>query len=256
MNMKRLSIALIISSLLTTNAVVARETNISMDNCSIKLNHDLSISEQHIRVLDNDQTIIDIYNDELVFYRGEKIDLNSKQQRLISDYSYNLRNSTDEFLSITADALDLASEGVNMAFSKLGNRDIDIGIKDLKDDILDKYVKNNGELLLTKGNVSISSDDGQAYEKAIEEAVEDAIPSIIGAVLYNVGAAMMTGDTEFEELENLGEEIEQQIEHKAQKLEQRADYLCEQLKQVDAIEQELVRSDKRFEYLDVINLNN
>ena len=246
------------SSLLATalaSSSAFAHIDVSTDQCDVELNYDLSISPKHIRIIDNDQTIIDIYNDEVLFIKGDQVSLTSDQQQLVGRYAENIRQSIPEAAEIATEAVGVAYEGIRAAIgSKVDLSETEEKFELVKARINEKFNSETGHYRFSQGNLSTNSDNKE-IEAMVEDVVEEVIPKLIGSLMMNIGSAMAGGETSFKDLENLGDKIEKEVEARAEVLEYKANAFCSRLKEVDKIEQELVAQNDNFGHFNLLKIN-
>lgn len=237
--------------LLSTTTVFAHETNFSSDSCDIDLNAGLRINKDLIEFTKNNKSLYKIINNDTLIVNGETVELNDYQQSLVTEYSSSIRAVLPEVKEIAFDAIDIAAEGVNLAFNELLGEDNEIGeeltthLYGIRDEVDERfnsekefYIDENGEL----------DDDffGEEFEQRIESVVEDTIQNSLGSLLIAVGQEMLFagGDMDAFEarMENFGEQIERDIEYRAEKLEKRGEELCSAVYKIDGIETQLSQS--------------
>lgn len=249
----RIKASLLATALVSSSAFAHIE--VSTDQCDIKLNYDLSISPQHIRIIDNDQTMIDIYKDEVLFVKGEQITLTASQQELVSDYAANIRQSVPEVAHIATEAIGVAYEGISAAIgSKVDLSETRAKFSSIEEKISAKFNNESGHYRFNQGNFGTNSDNKE-IEMMVEGVVEEMLPKLIGSLMMNIGSAMAGGETSFKDLENLGEKIEHEVEARAEVLEQKAKAFCGRLKQVDEMEKDLVAQNSDFRYFNLLKVN-
>jgi hypothetical protein len=250
--MRKIKLALIASAIFAANAF-AVDVDFE-DQCNVELNYDLTITPKHILIKDNDETIADIYNNNVLFIRGEQVDLNDMQTKWLTDYSTSLRTSVPEVAEIAVEAVEVAFEGINSALGRFSDMSSTrVKFDELKDRINQKFNEQEGYYSFKNGNFTSDIDD-ETIDDMVEEIVEDMVPSIIGNLLANIGTAIASGETSFEELDNLDEEIEAAIEERVEVIEVKAQRFCDKLKRVDDIEASLVASNNKLIYLDLISI--
>jgi hypothetical protein len=241
--------------LLNSAPTYAHSGQVNIDSCDIKLNHDLSISPDHIRVIEDSQTVIDIYQDNMVFYKGNEVELTPSQQQIVVEYSKAIRSSIPEVVDIAVDAIGIAYDAIEVSLGRFGDlSDNKVKFEEMQRLIKEKYHSQNGHFNFKNGDLNIDIEENGELEHLIEEVVEDALPSIIGGVLANIGSAIASGDTEFSDLDRLGDDIDKEIELRAEEIEIKADAFCHNIKAVDDMEEKLVAMDTRFQYLDVLTV--
>ncbi|MDG1751588.1 MAG: DUF2884 family protein [Thalassotalea sp.] len=247
--------------LLSTTTVFAHDTSFSSDSCDIDLNAGLRINKDLIEFTKNNKPLYKIMNNEILIVDGKEIKLNDYQQSLVFEYSTNIRAVLPEVKEIAVDAIEIAVEGVNLAFNELLGEGNDVGqeltthlhsIRNEVDQRFDSekefYIDENGEL----------EDDffGEDFEQRIETVVEETIQNSLGSLLIAVGQEMLFagGDMDAFEtrMESFGERIERDIEVRAEKLEKRGESLCHAVYKIDGIETQLSQSISELSGFNVI----
>jgi hypothetical protein len=248
------ALSLLVSALLLMNASNAFAHDDHENQCNLSLNNDLSVTPEHIRILEDDETLVDIYKDNILFIKGEQMQLNDKQQKMIVEYSASIRNALPEVTQIAVDAVGLAFEGLNVALGELVDMDDhEDKFKLLQQKINDKYQGSEGSYSITKGDFNIEIDD-EEIDVLVEDLVEGMVPSLIGGLISGIGQAIASGEDIDIELDDIGEKVEREIEAKAELIEVRADAFCKKMKIVDKLEQKLVDSNSDFEDLDLLEI--
>lgn len=250
------NISLVSAAVLSTPAfsnIHMDNVNINTDQCDITLNYDLTISPDHILIIEDDETMIDIYNDKMLFIRGEKVELTSKQQAMVTNYAESIRNTVPEVSKIAVEAISIAYEGINAAFGEhIDTSSTREKFIELEQKISDKYGSHNGHYRFSQGNFNTNIEDDEV-DQLVQDLMQDIVPQLIGGIMANVTKAMISGNSDFSEFENIGDKVELEIESRADELEQRAEAFCYSLKEVDELEQDLVASNNQFIYFDLLS---
>ncbi|MDC2887896.1 DUF2884 family protein [Psychrosphaera algicola] len=227
-----------------------------MDNhCDLELNNALTITPKHILIKNEDETLIDIYDDKMVFVRGDLIELDSKQQKLVTEYAASLRAAIPDIGEIAIEAVDIAFQGIQAAFGQMPeNSKLSSKFDEIKTKIKDKYESEDSHYSFSNGEFNHQI-DGSGIDESVEELMEDMIPSLIGGLISNIGNSIANGESSFSDLDNLDDRIEQEIESRADEIEIKANKFCEKLKLVDKMEDELTASNSKFANFDLIKIN-
>ncbi|GHB74661.1 hypothetical protein GCM10008107_25180 [Psychrosphaera saromensis] len=247
------ALSILLSGLLVFNssAVMAHDEE---NQCNLSLNNDLSVTPEHIRIIEDDETLVDIYQDNILFIKGEQMNLNDEQQKMIVEYSTSIRKALPEVTKIAVDAVGLAFEGLNIGLGELVDMDEhEEKFKQLQQKINDKYQDNEGSYSVTKGDFNIEIDD-EEIDVLVEDLVEGIVPSLIGGLISGIGQAIASGNDIDIELDDIGEKVEREIEAKAELIEIRADAFCNQMKSLDKLEQKLINSNSDFKDLDLLEI--
>jgi hypothetical protein len=224
------------------------------NQCNLSLNNDLSVTPDHIRIIEDDETLVDIYQDKMLFIKGEKMHLTNKQKKMIFEYSTFIRRALPEVTEIAVEAVGIAFEGLNAALGELVNMDEhEDKFKLLQQKINGKYQGSEGSYSITKGDFNIEIDD-EEIDVLVEDLVEDMVPSLIGGLISGIGQAIASGEDIDIELDDMGDKVEREIEAKSELIEVRADAFCNKMKRLDKLEQKLIDSNSDFEDLDLLEI--
>lgn len=233
------------------------------DVCDIELEAGIKISKQNIEFIDNSKnTLYKIINNETLIVDGQVIELNANQQSTVTEYSKSIRDVVPEVKSIALDAIELASDGVNMAFNELlgdGNQlgaEITAELAIIHQQIDTHFSVENGFYIDENG---IEGDEifGEDFEQRIEAVVEKAVQNSMGSLLIAVGQQMLFsgGDMDAFEtrMENFGEKIEHEMETRAVEFEKRGEVLCGSIVEIDKLESELQATISELSTINVIS---
>lgn len=243
--------ALLLPALFMTSLSWA-EINIDTEQCNMKLNNTLTVTPEHILIKDSDETLVDIYNNKMVFVRGELITLDPMQQALVIEYSEAIRQSIPKLGDIAVDAVDIAYSAISAAIGyEHESPNIKNKFEQLKRQIANKYQNNEGHFTFSNGELNHSM-DGDGIDEVVEELMADMMPSIIGSLLSRIGDSMANGDLEISDLENLGERVEYEVESRAEVIEQKAEAFCQDMIAVNQLEDKLVGTNLKLIHLDLI----
>lgn len=247
-----LTLSLISAAIMSSSAFA--KISMSNEQCDVELKHDLSISPEHIRIIDQDKTVIDIYRDKMLFIEGEQVDLTGAEQQLVSDYASNVRSSVKDVASIATEAVSIAYQGISVA---LGDH-VDLSetqekFSELEQRINEKFDPATGHYSFTQGEFN-SRIDNSEIDAMVEEVVEDMVPRLIGSLMMNIGSAVANGNTDFSQFENIGDKIEKEVEARAENLEGKAKLFCQKLRKMDALEEQLVAVNTNFTHFDLLTI--
>lgn len=248
--------------LLTSTSVLAHDTNFSSDACNVDLNAGLRINKELIEFTKNNDVLYQIKNNKTLIVDGDKISLSSSQQDLVTEYSTSIRAVIPDVKELAVDAVDLAIEGVNIAFTELLGSDNNISedlttqLISIRNEVAHKFDENQEVYIDEDGHFENDFFD-QEFEEKIEKIVEETVQNSMGTLLIAVGQELLFsgGDMEaFEaKMENFGSQIERDIEGGAAKLEKRGEALCYSVKDIDIIEGKLSESISELSGFDVFD---
>ncbi len=235
------------------------------DNCDVDLEAGFSINQSTIKFLDqHDKPLYTISNDESLMVQGKEIELNQGQQALVTRYSSSIRAIVPKAQAEALEGVDLAIEGVNLAFNELlgeGNslgRDLTLELDQIRAEINTRMSAEHGFSIGANG-IDNGEFLGEDFEQRIESVVEKAVMNSMGSLLVALGQEMMFagGDVDAFEarMENFGENIEQQMQVRAEKIEHQALALCHAITEIDQLEEQMKAQIKQLADINVISVN-
>ena len=245
------------------------------DACDIELDAGVTLNESKLEFFnasenaENEKQILyTIKNDHSLIVHGQKIELNDRQQRLVTKYAQDIRAMVPQVRTIALEGVDLALEGVNLAFNELLGEGNNVGaeltteLSTLKDEVAGRFTVKHGITLGAKG---INGKDftgeellGKEFEQRIESVVEKAVINSMGSILMAMGQEMLFSDKESNSLEtrmeDFGESIADEMEHRAEKIEKKAEVLCAAIIDIDKLEEQLKASVSSLANINVISV--
>jgi hypothetical protein len=253
--MKKLLLATLLATPLAVNA--------HSDECDVDMDYGMKISPSKIQFYDEQSPLYSIVDDQLLYLNGQQVSLDADGQQSVSDFSKSVRELVPEVQSIAVDAVELASKGVNMAFTGLLGEDSDTVVElddkfeQLKQELEYKFASDQEISFNMEGG-----DDflGSEFEERVESLVEDAVQQSIGGLLMALGQQMLTsgGDMDAFEarMEAFGEDIEVQMEKQAEGLEQRAEQLCLRVSHIAELEDKMRANVDQIQHIKLVKVNN
>ncbi len=233
---------------LVSTSSFAHDASFSSDSCNVDINGGVRISQSEIEFLKNDNHLYKIVDNSTLIIDGDEVALSASQQSLINQYSTDIRALIPQSKEIAADALALASDGVNLAFNELlgeGNalaRDLTTHFNEISNEIEASFAANK-TIHFDENGFSGDEFFGEEFEQRIEAAVEETVQNSIGSLMIAVGQELLFsgGDmSAFEtRMENFGERVGHEMEMRGAEIEKRANGLCESLSKIDDLEEKI-----------------
>jgi hypothetical protein len=234
--------------ILASTSSFASNASFTNDSCDVDISGGIKITPSSIEFSKNKKQLYKIVDNETLYVDGQKIDLSQSEQSLVIDYSNSIRATVPEVKDIALDAIDLASDGVNLAFNELLGEGNDISaeitaqLSEIRKEVDEGFTSNND---ISFDEDGFSGDDffNEGFEKRIETAVETTVQNSIGSLLIAVGQQMLFSggdmDTFETRMEDFGEKIEQEMESRGEEIEKRGEALCQSVVAIDALEDQL-----------------
>jgi len=245
-------------------AVVTLPVLADNTQCSLQFKDDLVIAPTAVQMQRGNQTLWKINNSGQLWLENRQISTDAQTQQALVQYQAGLRQQSRATVVLVADALQLANDSASEVISGLGvnsqplQASVNQAIAGLKTQI-DQLVVAKGDEIHLYGS-QISQPDGK-LEREIELAVQQSMAQLSGAVMMSMGSAMMQGNGNFEQrmaefgkkMANFGQQIEQQMQAKGKGLEQRGQAICQQLRQLDGLEQQIQQAVPAMQPYDLID---
>jgi hypothetical protein len=265
---KILSAVAVLSIFISTNLF-------AHDACDIELDTGFTLNETTLEFFNSSesaenkkQILYKINNDHSLIVHGQKIELNERQQALVTKYSTDIRAMVPQVRAIAIEGVDLALEGVNLAFNELLGEGNNVGaeltqeLSTLRDEVATRFTAEHGITLGSNGinGKGFTGEEilGKEFEQRIESAVEKAVINSMGSLLMAMGQEMLFSDKESNSLEtrmeDFGESIADEMEHRAEKIERKAEVLCAAITDIDKLEEQLKASISPLANINVISV--
>lgn len=248
--------------LLTSTAAFAHDT--SHGSCDVNLEVGVKIDSHEVAFSQNGESLYKILDNETLVVEGKAIPLSDYQQALVSQYSQDIRATVPAVRNIALEGMDLALEGINLAFNELLGEGNDVGadltreLSYIRTEIDERFSVEHG-VHFNEGGIEDDELFGAEFEERIEEAVESVVKQSMGTLLIAVGQEMLFagGDMEAFEarMENFGESIESRMEHGGEQIEKHAEELCQTVVNIDAQEEMLKQEIEALEKFNVISVS-
>jgi hypothetical protein len=243
--MKTLIATALILASSTTFASTASFTN---DSCNATISGGIKITPTAVEFSKSKLLLYKIVDNERLYVNGVQVDLTDNQQSLVHDYSSGIRAAVPQVKSVALDAIDLANDGINLAFNELLGQD-----NTLSAEITSQLseIRKEVDLGLTSDNDIYFDEDGfsgenffnEDFEQRIESAIEKTVQNSIGSLMIAVGQQMLFsgGDMNaFESrMEDFGEKMENEMESRGEQIKKSSEVLCQSVVDIDALEDRL-----------------
>lgn len=231
--------------------------------CDFDVKGGVRISSSEIEFLNKNEPLYKIVNDNILIVNNKEITLNTSQQKLVSSYSYEIRGLLPQIKTLTTDAITLASEGVNLAFTELLGPN-----NSLSNDLTSRFEEIHYEIDQNfSANKTVHFDEdgfvgddffGENFEKIIESVVEQTVQKSIGSIMIALGQELLfsnEGGASFEaKMEKFGEKIETEMEARGMEIEKRAVSVCSAIFKIDKLEEKLQSEIEQLEDIDMLSI--
>lgn len=225
------------------------------EQCSVNFNYGIIIDPNHIRILHNDKTYVQINNNNQLFVNGNEITLNDEQLLKISHYSMGIRKQIPEMVSIAIEGVDIGLKAVNKVIGGLtgenseSHQKIQERFEEIKWRIRKRFNHSDNNYYLAPQDLD---NFDELFTGEFEQEIEEIVSESIGTILMVVGGAMLNSENENSELQgekrvvNFDDRIESmtnglklEIGSNARTLENKAEIFCLSLVALNEIEDDL-----------------
>jgi len=220
-------------------------------SCAVNFNYGVIIDPTHIRIIEGNQTKVQINGLEQIFVNGREVKLTEQQRVLVKDYASGIRQQVPEIVSIAIEGLEMGLKAVNKVIAGITGENSATHQKLQKrfDELQWRLRKRFNH---TDNNYYIAPQDfddfGEIFAGEFEQEIEQIVTKSIGTLLMAVGDAVANQEDESSEqrisnyserVEAIGKDLKLDLINDADVLESKAELFCEQLKALDEIENEL-----------------
>ena len=239
-------------------------SSVMANECNINFQGGLELQQNELSLLTTDGQKVLINQNQELFVNNQQLDLSPAQQNLVNDYYQQINTIAPATAEIALDAIDVARQGVTLAFDELIGPDnqlsqeLDSTLSDLQVQLNKKFYAKDGSIRFSSTNMKNGDFLGEDFESELEQKIESTVQKSIGTLMIAIGKQMLFsgGDmNEFEQkMENFGANIEQQIEASTSQLESRANALCYQMTELDQTECHLAQSVPQLASLNILDV--
>lgn len=248
-------------------AAMLAPTTANAASCAVNFNYGVIIDPSHIRIIDGNQTKVQINGLEQLFVNGREVDLTDQQKLLVKDYASGIRQQVPEIVSIAIEGLEMGLKAVNKVIAGITGENSATHQKLQKrfDELQWRLRKRFNH---TDNNYYIAPQDfddfGEIFKGEFEQEIEQIVTKSIGTLLVAVGEAVANQEDESSEqrisnysdrVEAIGEDLKLDLVNDADVLETKAELFCEQLKALDKVENQLHTSLEQLTPFNLIQVH-
>lgn len=189
----------------------------------------------------------------------QEVSLTAPQQRLINDYDNNIRQIVPKVKTVANDSLDLAIDGIDVAFNDLLGEGNQL-TKNLTEELSLLQSQLAASLSIEKGiavGIKGESEDnlfGNDIEQRVKSAIQKAVLDSMGSIFITLGQQLMfSGNSDVSldtQMKHFTDKVEQEISAKTALIEEKSQVLCQNIIKIDALEEKL---KQQFPSLSTVN---
>ncbi len=250
------SLFVLILAMLLPAAVKAAE-------CDMAFVHGIIIAPDHIRILQNNRTHVQINADRQLFIRGEWIELTEQDTLLLQQYSQDLRKFVPEIVSIAVDGVELGLSSVEAMFTGLGSKAQQAEWRELVRETtfqwMSRFVRTNEHFYLAPQSLN---ELDYFLNNELKPQLNNLARHTVGAVWGALRDALRHSDTNFErsdsqEWQTVGQLVDRinlGLDAKAVEMEAKSALFCQRMQELDQVEQRLQQGVSALKPYDVLAL--
>ncbi|WP_230818956.1 DUF2884 family protein [Rheinheimera aquimaris] len=234
---------------------------LSAAECEMAFAHGILIAPDHIRILQNNRTHVQINNDQQLFIRGELISLTAEDVVLLQQYSRDLRKFVPEIVSIAVDGVELGLSSIEAMFTGIGSKSQQAEWRELVRETtfqwMSRFVRTNEHFYLAPQSLN---ELDYFLHGELKPQLDSLARHTVGAVWGALRDALRHSDSNFERSDNqewqsvghLVDKINLGLDAKAVELEEKSALFCQRMQELDEVEQQLQQRLPALKDYDVV----
>lgn len=236
-------------------------SSVKAAECNMAFTHGILIAPEHIRILQNNRTHVQINADTQLFIRGEWVELNSDDTKLLYQYSQGLRKFVPEIVSIAVDGVELGLSSIEAMFTGIGSKAQQAEWRELVRETtfqwMSRFVRTNEHFYLAPQSLN---ELDYFLHGELKPQLDNLTRHTVGAVWGALRDALRHSDSNFERSDNqewqsvgeLVDKINLGLDAKAVELEEKSALFCQRMQELDKIEQQLQQRLPALSLYDVV----
>ncbi len=241
----------------------AHENNDFNNACNIELQGGVRIEQNTINFVKDNELIYKIIDDNQLVINNRTVDLDEKQQQLVQAYAHSIRAVVPKVKHVALEAVDLAVEGVSLAFNELlgeNNQTVEKLTTELAKvrSEVDDYFGESKPVYLGKDDGRSDEVFAKQFEERVENLIEEVVQNSIGTLLVAIGQEMLTSGDDIDafeaKMDKFGERIEQEMQIKTQQVEHKMEGLCHAVSHIDHLEEQLKKQIPALAHIDLLTV--
>ena len=230
-------------------------------NCNMAFRYGVLISPEHIRVMQNNRTFVQINHDQQLFVKGEWQQLDAETQQLLQLYAHGLRKFVPEIVSLAVDGVEVGLSSIEAMLAGVGNKSQQAEwralIRETTFQFLSRFVRTGDHFYLAPQ--SLNELDYFLHDE-LKPQLDNLARHTVGAVWGALRDALRHSDSNFERSDNqdwqsvgqMVDKINLGLDAKAVELEEKSALFCQRMQELDKIEQQLQQRLPALSLYDVV----
>lgn len=227
-------------------------------NCNMAFRYGVLISPEHIRVMQNNRTFVQINHDQQLFIKGEWQQLDAEAQQLLQLYAHGLRKFVPEIVSLAVDGVEVGLSSIEAMLAGVGNKSQQAEwralIRETTFQFLSRFVRTGDHFYLAPQSLN---ELDNFLNGELKPQLTMLARHTVGAVWGALRDALRQSDSNFEKADSqdwqsvnqLMDKITLGMDQKMVELEAKSALFCQRMQELDEIESKLQqRLPALFEY--------
>ncbi len=219
------------------------------------------IAPEHIRVLQNNRTLVQINADEQLFVKGEWLALSDEEQQLLRQYAEGLRKFVPEIVSLAVDGVEVGLSSIETMLAGVGNKSQQAEwralIRETTFQFLSRFVRTGDHFYLAPQSLN---ELDNFLNRELKPQLTSLARRTVGAVWGALRDALRQSDNNFERAETqdwqsvnqLMDKITMGMDQKMVELEAKSALFCQRMRELDEIETKLQQRIALLAQYDVV----
>jgi len=213
------------------------------EECSINIQHDVTVTSKSLLVSQKSEELYEIVQEGYLSVAGNDVELSDEQRALTEHYAGEVAALVPQIIELVSEALTVAGKSLDVALTGIFGQDSELSsnpAKAMEEARLTFIATARPE----EGVYRLVSEDYESFGENLEADLEGAVGTAMGAMMSQMASAMTSGEGSFvEKMEAFGERMElvgEEIEASASVLEETGDALCQDMRDIRALEREMI----------------
>ena len=259
-------------TVLFATLMLLNSNNLYSQECAIHFNYGVIIGPDHIRIIDQIKTQVQINNRKQLFIKGRELKLTDSQQQLLTQFSEGIRQKLPEMVSIAIEGVDIGLKAANEVIGGLtgenssSQQKVQAKFEELKSRIRTRFNQSANNYYIAPQDFN---DFDEMFAGQFEQEIEEIVSESIGTILKAVGQSVLT-EKNFRDMDNteerialyddrlttFGKGLQLEITERAKALDEKASLFCLQLNALDTIEHKLQQAIPELQLYNIIESTN
>lgn len=230
-------------------------------SCNMAFRFGVLISPEHIRIMQNNRTYVQINHNQQLFVKGEWLSLDTEEQQLLQQYAEGLRKFVPEIVSLAVDGVEVGLSSIEAMLAGVGSQSQQAEwralIRETTFQFLSRFVRTGDHFYLAPQSLD---ELDNFLNRELKPQLTTLARHSVGAVWGALRDALRQSDNNFERAEaqdwqsvnQLMEKITLGMDEKMVELEAKSALFCQRMRELDHIETKLQQRIPLLAAFDVV----